>query len=187
MSTSKKTPNNETGKIKSAPRRRLRRTVALLVLAAFVLTLAYVIGLSTRKSAEQAHPSTYTLVVGGSRELERAYKPVVSSKPWRYTLKAARTPVEQAQGLSDTKSLASNQGMLFINDTVDQRCFWMKDMLYPLDIIWLDSKKTVVHIEKNLSPDSYPQAFCIDAQYVIELNAGEADKSGITDGQVLSF
>ena len=94
---------------------------------------------------------------------------------------------QQEKGLSGTAALDPNSGMLFWNAAEAKQCFWMKDMHYNLDIIWLDRNKKVTHIEYNLSPKTYPKTFCAQGKYVIELNAGEAKRSGITKGQVLTF
>lgn len=95
----------------------------------------------------------------------------------------------RALGLSGREYLASGSGMLFVFDSPDRQCFWMKDMKFPLDIVWLNSDKQVVYLQENVSPDSYPHNFCSDdlAQYVIELNAGQAREFGITLGQTLEF
>lgn len=95
----------------------------------------------------------------------------------------------RALGLSGRESLTSDSGMLFVFDSPDYQCFWMKDMKFPLDIVWLNSDKQVVYLQENVSPDSYPHNFCSDdlSQYVIELNAGQAREFGITLGQTLEF
>ncbi len=79
--------------------------------------------------------------------------------------------------------------MLFVFEGVAVQCFWMKDMHFSIDIIWLDAEKRVVHIEKDVSPETYPRTFCPSkpAKYVIELSAGEASRSSIRPGQKLSF
>lgn len=85
--------------------------------------------------------------------------------------------------------MAQDQGMLFVFNAPDTVCFWMKDMRFSLDIIWLDAQKEVVHIEKNVSPETFPKTYCPDkpAQYVIELNAGEAARNHLVAGHRLSF
>lgn len=104
-----------------------------------------------------------------------------------YYLDAATGDAGQERGLSKRTSMPRNGGMLFAYPTSSRLCFWMKDMYFNLDIIWLDASKKVVHIEENLSPDTYPEYFCADGRYVIELNAGEAAKSGLRTGQAVAF
>lgn len=98
-----------------------------------------------------------------------------------FTAKIANTDAERAQGLSNTDQLPANQAMIFIFDKDDKWPMWMKDMSYPIDILWLNKDKQVVYIVKNASPDSYPDKFVpsSDARYVIELPAGTVDSKAI--------
>lgn len=108
-----------------------------------------------------------------------------------YTLEVtvARTDLERQQGLSNTPELADGQGMLFVFDTADKWGIWMKDMNYPLDILWLDDGKKVVHIEDNVSPDSYPKTYKpkVDARYILEVPSGFAAEHHVTLGTLTSF
>ncbi|MGB8161944.1 MAG: DUF192 domain-containing protein, partial [Nitrososphaeraceae archaeon] len=54
------------------------------------------------------------------------------------------------KGLSGSEKLHENEGMLFLFDKPSKQGFWMNEMKYPIDIIWLDSNSSVIHIEKNL-------------------------------------
>ena len=107
----------------------------------------------------------------------------------RYTLRISSTPQEQHLGLGKRSSLPEDQGMLFAFDTAATQCFWMKDMHFPLDIIWVSSDKKVDYIMNAVSPTTYPHVFCpkIPAKYVIELNAGQAKRASIHTGGVLEF
>ena len=106
-----------------------------------------------------------------------------------YYLEKAMTQAAREKGLGGRSSLAENRGMLFVFDTQVVQCFWMKDMQFPLDIIWLDSQKKVTYEVANLSPATYPQSYCGDnsTRYVVELRAGEAKRTGITIGKTLTF
>ncbi|QQS20093.1 DUF192 domain-containing protein [Candidatus Saccharibacteria bacterium] len=108
---------------------------------------------------------------------------------YSYNLEKAVSPALREKGLGDRKNLAKGKGMLFVFETPEKVCFWMKDMKFSIDIIWLDAQKRVTHIEQAVSPSTYPQSYCPDqpAKYVIELNTGEAARSGIHTGQTLSF
>ncbi|MFA5999964.1 MAG: DUF192 domain-containing protein [Candidatus Paceibacterota bacterium] len=99
------------------------------------------------------------------------------------------TPEELARGLSGRDSLEKNQGMLFVFDQPAERSFWMKDMNFPIDIIWLGMDKKVTHIEKDVQPESYPATFSggSDALYVLEVNAGFSDKHNLRVGDQVFF
>lgn len=101
----------------------------------------------------------------------------------------AVTPGEQAQGLSGTDSLPDGKGMLFIFPTDASLPFWMKDMRYGLDIIWIGSDKKVADITPNLQPSSYPNSFGprVPVRYVLEVPAGFAKQNGIQVGDVVTF
>lgn len=106
-----------------------------------------------------------------------------------YQLAVADSGAEQEKGLGGRMALPQNQGMLFAFKGDDIRCFWMKDTHIPLDMIWLDGHKRVLHIEPDVLPNTYPRTFCppLPARYVIELNAGEAARAQLHDGETLTF
>lgn len=56
------------------------------------------------------------------------------------------------KGLAVKDQLKENEAMFFVFNKPGKHSFWMKDMNFPIDIIWLDSNDKVVHIEQNLQP-----------------------------------
>lgn len=106
-----------------------------------------------------------------------------------FNLQIASTGKAREQGLSGRRSLVRNAGMLFVFSQPGGKCFWMRGMNFPLDIIWLSGDKKVAHIQANVSPNTYPHQFCPSqpAQYVIELHAGAARAAGLRLGQTLRF
>jgi uncharacterized membrane protein (UPF0127 family) len=103
-------------------------------------------------------------------------------------LEVADSEFEQKIGLSGRRSLASDQGMLFVFSQPDFQCFWMKDMLFDIDMIWLNDQKIVIGIDKNVPKESYPKNFCHDGvSYVVELVSGQADNLGLKIGSKLNF
>lgn len=97
------------------------------------------------------------------------------------------TPDKLARGLGKRRKLCDSCAMLFVFQKDGKHSFWMKDMLLPLDIIWIDDNK-IVNIEKNIQADFdgvlTPEA---DADAVLEINAGKADKLGIMVGDEIKF
>ena len=79
--------------------------------------------------------------------------------------------------------------MLFVFRRERSIPIWMFGMRIPLDILWIDAEKRVVHIERNVSPCK--DVFCPTlispkrAQYVLEVNAGVAEEAGISEGAVM--
>jgi hypothetical protein len=94
------------------------------------------------------------------------------------SVELARTAEEKVKGLSGRNALPENQGMLFVFDKPDFYSFWMKDMHFPIDIIWLNVEGRVIDLTLNASPDSFPKIFQpqIPAHYVLEVNAGSVQK-----------
>jgi uncharacterized membrane protein (UPF0127 family) len=107
----------------------------------------------------------------------------------QFALWVADTPQKQELGLGQRQALPAKQGMIFPYPTADVRCFWMKDMNFSIDMIWLDANKRVVHIEPKVSPDTYPKTFCppVPASYVVELLQGTAERVRLKNGDQVSF
>ena len=95
----------------------------------------------------------------------------------------ARTSTEKQRGLMKRRALASNEGMLFVYDREGQPRFWMKNMLMPLDFVWLDGKKRVVGVSENIPAcgkgDCPTLSISGSAQYILEVAAGTIKKFGI--------
>jgi hypothetical protein len=95
----------------------------------------------------------------------------------------ADTPELRQKGLSGRDEIGA-QGMLFVFDKADYHGIWMKDMRFPIDVIWIGEDLKVISVTRNLSPDSYPQIFepPRPARYAIETNRYFAETFGITTG-----
>jgi uncharacterized membrane protein (UPF0127 family) len=102
----------------------------------------------------------------------------------------ADTSQKRNQGLSGRASLPRNQGMLFIFDRPDRHSFWMKDMNFPLDFVWIN-KNRVIEITENVRPPDFqpPQSLTPKnpADMVLEINAGLAKKINIKIGDKINF
>ena len=103
--------------------------------------------------------------------------------------RVADTDDARHKGLSGTSSLADTDAMLFVFDNPGRWGIWMKDMSYNIDIVWLNESKKIIHIERDVSPETYPRVFLpsSDALYVVELSSGFASMHGLGIGQVVSF
>ena len=106
-----------------------------------------------------------------------------------FFVELAKTEVEQNRGLSLHVPLLDNRGMLFVFQKPDLYGFWMKDMLFPLDIIWIDGELRIIHIEKSILPDTYPKTFYPESKslYVLEISAGQSDILNIKTGDTVKF
>ncbi len=98
----------------------------------------------------------------------------------------ARTPKERTAGLSGVLELPEDVVKLFVFDVLGPQSIWMKEMLFALDIMWLDKSGVVVHVETNVAPETFPTSFSspVPALYVIEAQAGFVETHGIKLGAV---
>jgi hypothetical protein len=101
----------------------------------------------------------------------------------------AKSSQKKSEGLCCRDSLPDDHGMLFVYDQPGDYRFWMKDTKIPLDMIWIDSNKKIVHIEEDVQPSSYPKSFGSNdpAQYVLETNAGFVKKYQIQKRDNVAF
>ena len=120
--------------------------------------------------------------------------PLVTIGQFTWPVELALTGEQQAQGLSGRAELAAGAGMLFVWDQESRRSFWMPDMNFPLDMVWLNGDCAVTHITHNAPPQAPGQSqadlprYTVDqVQYVLEINAGEAAQHGIKVGDQARF
>jgi hypothetical protein len=120
---------------------------------------------------------------------------VVVTTPQGSTILAelADTTERRARGLMFRESLPRDRGMLFTFPEPQHWTFWMKNTRIPLDIIWLDRNKKIVHIERNVPGCSRTDEGCPqyqpndEALYVLEVAAGVADVLKLQRGSTLKF
>lgn len=109
-----------------------------------------------------------------------------------FYIEIAKSAEEISHGLMLRENLDPDKGMFFIFSTEGNYSFWMKDTLIPLDIIWINTNKEIVFISKNSQPcKARYTCFSIDpgknAKYVLEINAGIADKMSLNIGDKVVF
>lgn len=169
------------------PNHIVRKILIILIIVSVAFTVIRALG-SDRTLVE---PEMLT----GGAEMQRV--PDYTQKVWQtydhaivmfdqraIPVVIADTYPKRQQGLSDTRYLPAGEGMLFVFDTMGHRGFWMKNMHYALDMVWLDSDLTVVHIDAQVTPDTYPELFGeeVESQYVLEIAAGMSEEFGIQVG-----
>lgn len=115
--------------------------------------------------------------------------PAVYIKEKKFKIEIAETAREKALGLGGRDSLCRKCAMLFIFFEKGRYSFWMKEMLFPLDIIWFDSSDGKIrHIEKNV-PADFKGALNPPSEVdrVLEISGGLADEYGIQMGDEVYF
>lgn len=119
-------------------------------------------------------------------------KSTVSIDGHIFHVKVVSTEKDQEQGLSDTASLLKDQGMLFVFQKPDYYGFWMRNMNYPLDIIYIAHKK-IVSIAENVSKPKDPTAPLPvykpsdPSDMVLEINGGLVTLYHISLGDIVSI
>jgi len=102
---------------------------------------------------------------------------------------------DRRQGLSDRPSLDQGTGMLFIFEEEQSLSFWMRNMQFPLDMIWIDAQCRLVDISRDV-PVPPPDTDDSDllryrpknaARFVLEINAGETSEAGINVDDDVEF
>jgi len=108
-----------------------------------------------------------------------------------FNIEVASTPSAKIKGLSNRDSLSEGvDGMLFIFPNPTSQFFWMKDMRFSLDMVWIRDNK-VIGFEENVSPDNGPDYALYHsngpADMVLELLAGEVKRNNIRAGDRVYF
>ena len=102
-----------------------------------------------------------------------------------FQVEIADSFAERGIGLSDWEFLSNDSGMLFVFPRNSVPSFWMRDMSFPIDIIWIDENWKIVGIEKKLQPCQkecsifYPTK---EVKYVLETNSGLAERYDFEEG-----
>ncbi len=129
-------------------------------------------------------------VVGGILLIHhRNMKPSVTIDSNKIGVEIANTESSRELGLGNRNSLSAGRGMLLTFDKPGDYGFWMKDMRFNIDIIWISADKKIVTVAADVSPSSYPKAFHSTdlAQYVLEVNAGYAAGHNFKAGDQVKF
>lgn len=111
----------------------------------------------------------------------------------QFIAEVAITPQERTQGLSGRSSLDPRTGMLFIFECEGLHTFCMEGMRFPLDFVWISAQRTVVDITPSVPPAALGQVTLptylpvAPVQYVLEINAGEAESASISLGEQVRY
>ncbi len=138
------------------------------IIAGIVIALVVIAALVGLKSKNTV-PGATTKVRIGSHE---------------YAVEVADTLLKQAQGLSGRQVLAQGTGMLFIFRTASTQNFWMKDMNFPIDIIWINDNKVIGFAENAPTPKNTIPTFTSNGlvDKVLEVPAGTVARDGLNAG-----
>lgn len=99
-------------------------------------------------------------------------------------VEVAQSIKDKEKGLSGRAGLPEGSGMLFVFPKPDYYGFWMKDMNFPIDIIWIGQDYKVVDVSADVSPATFPKIFLPKepAQFVLEVNSGWSKETKVMVG-----
>jgi uncharacterized membrane protein (UPF0127 family) len=181
------------------------RTIIFASASALAIIIAAVIGnvwiipilnnhvfTASSARAEEANNNTNFLKEIENVPKDRYLQSNVTIDGFSLTADLALSSEQKEKGLSVKEKLKENEAMLFVFEKPGSHSFWMKDMKFPIDIIWLDSNGKIVHIEENLEP--CPLVFVCpsytpntDSQYVLETVAGFIPRHNVSVGTDVDF
>ena len=126
-----------------------------------------------------------------AEEIVYSHAIVTTSTGEEIPVEVADTLKKRSLGLGQRTSLKKGWGMLFVFEKRKPHRFWMKDMQFPLDIIWLDNHR-IVHIIHNAKPANSrdePEVMTsqVPVNFVLEIAAGRAEKLRLKTGQRMKF
>jgi uncharacterized protein len=98
---------------------------------------------------------------------------------------------DRAMGLMFRPSLPLDRGMIFVFENAEFHGFWMKNCKFPIDMVWLDDARKIVHVSEAVPPCKAEPCPVYSplrrARYVLELNAGQARREKAIVGAAVSF
>lgn len=131
------------------------------------------------------------LVLAGSASAAPSVVPLTLPSGRVLQVEVMVEDADRAMGLMFRPSLAEDRGMLFVFSELDFHGIWMKNCRFPIDIVWLDEERRVVHLAESTPPckrDPCPVYEPLRrAAYVVELSAGLARREKVVLGAALSF
>ena len=178
--------NKKTGQKKINLTRLFFILIAIIIALAFLLFSVYA---PKRNKPNNKQSSSYSKPAPSFRKDGRL-SIVLNNNPAPILLdiEIADNDEERMRGLMDRQTLPGNAAMLFVFPNEEPRSFWMKNTYISLDIIYINSRKEIVSIQKYTQPKStYSIPSEKPAMYVLEVNAGYTDKYGITPGDKVDF
>lgn len=162
----------------------MRSALVILVLIAVIFAGSLIF--AGKKAAEEGENNPVVSVKGLDEKLSKA---IVNIGGKHLTASIADSKSSRERGLSGVHSIGPNEGKIFLFEEEGFHKFWMKDMKFPLDVIWVNDQNTVVDIRENLAPETYPDTFvpAYPASKTIEVNAGWVAENDIKIGDTIMF
>ncbi|MFZ5980151.1 MAG: DUF192 domain-containing protein [Candidatus Zixiibacteriota bacterium] len=192
MANKKIRSNRKTSRALPGPARMKPATIAAMVflVVAIVVIVFVFYPESTSKNPEREYERDIAQSLGLEFKDQGSLSFLTDSGDTIVTLavEIADTDVKRRIGLMFREKMKEKQGMLFIFPFEDIRSFWMRNTVLPLDMIFIDTRNKIVSIAKNTEPYAERSYYSTGpAKFVLEVNAGFADKYNLAAGQTMTW
>ncbi len=156
-------PSNDIKKTKLVPKKISNQ---LLLAASLIIASAVIASIVIASNNNQ--PTKKTVTINSNK----------------IVVELATNEQTREQGLSGRASLAEGQGLLMVFEDSANWKIWMKDMQFPIDIVWINNERKVVGLKETAQPSSYPEIFSVSekSSFILELPAGTIEKFNIQIG-----
>jgi uncharacterized protein len=168
-----------------------KKPILLFIIIAVILVGVFALVFHFMRSDEPVRTNGvagFNPAEGIRGDAELSFTDVANTVLAKLRVEIAQEPEKRQQGLMGRTKIGEFEGMLFIFENDDERSFWMANTPLSLDIIFVNSNKEVVSIQKNAQPyseESLPSSK--PAMYVVEVNGGFCERHGISEGAIIRW
>jgi len=171
------------------------KTSLLVVLVCAMIAASALPGCVTTQTSSPSNTSSKSTVVSISTKTNNSADNNSLAAPTRYVVTVGNTTVhaeiantdsERETGLMNRTTLNENAGMLFVFPTEQEQSFWMKNMRFPLDIVFITADMRVLEIYPSVpqcaSDPCVSYTSSAPIKYALEVNSGFSERNGIASG-----
>jgi uncharacterized membrane protein (UPF0127 family) len=160
-----------------------------IIFIGIFLTLLLLVFLSFMIGVKSKNEEMHLGLIPNNSLGDESVTRTLSVKDINLKILIAETLSERRKGLSGRAMLPEDTAMLFIFPFPQKVGIWMKDMFFPIDILWVSEDFRIIHIVEYAKPESFPEVFKPNmlARYVIETNAGFVAENGIILGDIVQI
>ena len=140
-----------------------------------------------KKLLQRSIAMAWGLLIAGYVSAQNAPQPrlaTIDLTAGMYVIQAevAQTHREQSIGLMHRQKMADNEGMLFVYENAQIRCYWMRNTLIPLTIAFIDDDGAIINLKDMQPLDERSHCSIKPARFALEMNQGWFDQRGIKPG-----
>ena len=163
------------------------KTAGILTILFIVVLLGIIY--AGKGVSDETPTLTNVPILAGDEDSMTYNEDIIKINENTFSVLIADTPTKRALGLSGREELASGYGMLFVFERSGNYPFWMKDMNFAIDILWINEDNEIIYVLEDIAPETYPTAFTSpeEALYVLEFPIGTVAETGIKLGDKIVY